>query len=159
MPTTSLAPHSAASFVCRPLPQPPSRTTWSSKNSGFTGCSQPRNCALYFGSSCVKFVHCQPKFFAVSAFSCSTLPRSANRGTPPSTLYSRVHFLHVRTASMISLPSYFDAYARRMSPPQVGHASRSRSLSFIYTEVTTKIHERTPMNCDQRPALVSFDAI
>src|SRR5260370_6490162 len=49
-PITSAAPHWAASCVCRPLPQPHSRTTLSLKNSGVTGAIQPRNCCPYFRS-------------------------------------------------------------------------------------------------------------
>ncbi len=62
--------------------------------------------SAYFLSSCVKCVHCQPKFSAVSALSCSIFSSAAKRGTPRKTLYSRSHFLHVKTASIISLSSY-----------------------------------------------------
>src|SRR4030095_15708004 len=76
-------------------------------------------------------VHYHPKFSAVSALSSSIFARSANLGTPRTILYSREHFLHDSTPSIISLPSYLLAYGSNISPPQIGHANRSKSLSFI----------------------------
>src|SRR5919107_4672812 len=129
MPMISSAPQRAASCVCRPLPQPPSSTTLSRKNSGVTGAIQPRNCSAYRSSSCVKCCHCQPKFAAVACLSLSTCSRFAKRGMPEVIGNEDAHTEQHNSPSIIS-PCPALLKERPRDPPQEGHRRYESSVSF-----------------------------
>src|SRR5215217_5018206 len=129
IPITSRAPQRAASCVWRPLPQPPSSTTLSRKNSGVTGAIQPRSCAAYFSSSCVKCCHCQPNPAAVARLSLSTCSRSAKRGMPEVIGNEELHDVQRNSPSIIS-PSSDLVTERLKDPSQEGHTRKVSSFSF-----------------------------
>src|ERR1051325_4737510 len=135
MPITSRAPQRAASCVCRPLPQPPSSTTLSRKNSGVTGAIQPRNCSAYRSSSCVKCCHCQPKPSAVARLSLSTSDRFANRGMPRVIGNDAAHVAQRSSPSMISSASDF-ATERSSGPSHAGQMRYCRSFCFKRSQYT-----------------------
>src|SRR5882672_8317915 len=135
-PITSRAPHCAASWVCRPLPQPPSSTTLSLKNSGVTGAIQPRNCCSYLSSVWVKCCHCQPKPAAVAAFAASTSSSAANRGTP------RTMGQEHEQATQASWPSMISSTSRLSDDKEIvrahdGHERYCSSRSFKRTYYRT----------------------
>src|SRR6266852_7968945 len=129
-PITSRAPHCAASCVCRPLPQPPSSTNLSLKNSGLTGASQPRNCCSYLSSVCVKCCHCQPKLSAVAALSSATPSIEAKRGTPRMTGQALEHDAHESAPEMISPPSRSFVELKAIAPAHEGHDRYWINVSF-----------------------------
>jgi hypothetical protein len=106
----SAAPHSAASFVCRPLPQPPSRTTLPSKNSRFDRLQPAQELVGVFGVFLSKVRPLPTEIFRRFGFILLRSCRDRQTADPRSTLYSRVHFLHESTPSMISLSSYLPAF-------------------------------------------------
>lgn len=80
-------------------------------------------------SSWVKWVHCQPKFSAVSCLSLATVSRSENRGTPLKIGNKRLQLLQPNSPVMISA-SCVSLTDSESLPAQDGHTRYVRSFSF-----------------------------